>query len=194
MKHIILFGPPGSGKGTQAELVANKFNLKHLSTGDLFRHHMKVKNSLGLKARSYIDQGLLVPDDVTTAMLEDFLPENDQPEAGIIYDGYPRTLQQAISLDELLERFSLGFVNTAFSFCVPDELLIKRLSLRGKTSGRSDDIDLGVIRKRIAEYYKKTAPLSEYYRKKAILTEINAKGNIEEIALSLELEIRRLSI
>lgn len=193
MKHIILFGPPGSGKGTQAGLVAEKFNLKHLSTGDLFRHHMKVKSSLGLKARFYIDQGLLVPDDVTTAMLEDSLAGNIRSE-GIIYDGYPRTLRQAISFNELLERLSLGFVNIAFSFCVPDELLIKRLSLRGKTSGRSDDIDLGVIRKRIAEYYKKTAPLSEYYRKKGILMEIDAKGAIEEITLSIERKLSCLSI
>ena len=191
MKHIIFFGPPGSGKGTQARIIAKKFNLKHLSTGDLFRYH--IKNSLALKAKSYIDQGLLVPDKMTTIMFEDFLKKNTYSK-GIIYDGYPRTLQQAISLDELLERFSLGFVNIVFSFFVPDELLINRLSLRGKTSGRSDDIDLNVIRKRIIEYYKKTYPLSEYYRKKDIFTEINAKGVVEEITFLLERKLRVLSI
>lgn len=193
MKHIVLFGPPGSGKGTQAKIMSKRYHLKHLSTGDLFRYHIKMKSSLGLKTASYIDQGLLVPDEVTTAMLEEFLIKNIEPK-GIIYDGYPRTLTQAVSLNEILTRFSLGSVNAVFSFRVSDELLIKRLSLRGKTSGRSDDSDPQVIEKRIAEYYKKTAPVSQYYRQKGVLMEIDAIGDVDEIAMSLDHELKGLLV
>ncbi|XOD68593.1 MAG: adenylate kinase [Flavobacteriales bacterium AspAUS03] len=192
MIHIILFGPPGSGKGTQAQLIAEKFQFIHLSTGKMFRKHVLEQTPLGQLSQSYMDQGLLVPDEVTTDMFKEEFKKYISAK-GLIYDGYPRTVAQATALDETLKTHSLGHVNLSIFFSIRDEMLIKRLSNRGKTSGRTDDSDLQIIRERIAEYHRKTESISEYYEQKGCLDRFKAEGSIAEITQRLEKVISNLS-
>lgn len=185
MIHIILFGPPGSGKGTQAQRIAEKFGFIHLSTGEIFRKHVVEQTSLGRLVQSYMDQGLLVPDDITTDMFKEELGKHVSAK-GLIYDGYPRTINQAKALDDILKERSLGLVELALFFSIKDEILIERISKRGKTSGRSDDCDLQIIRNRIAEYHKKTDAVAYYYEQKGCIVKIEAEGSITEVTRRLQ--------
>jgi len=186
--NIVLFGPPGAGKGTQAVKLAEKFNFIHLSTGDIFRKNIKENTELGKLASSYIDKGELVPDEVTIKMLEDAANENPNA-AGIIFDGFPRTIAQAEALDKFLQNSRQQQVDKMLSLEVDDEELIKRLVERGKTSGRPDDADENIIRNRIEEYNKKTAPLKNFYQSQGKCVEIVGVGGIEAIFDRLASEI-----
>lgn len=190
MNHIILFGPPGSGKGTQAKILSETLSYKHISTGDLFRYHVKENSSFGLSITSYINRGLLVPDSLTTEMLkETLLKEKEQKTKGFIYDGYPRTITQAESLDKILAESSLGSITKVFVFRAPDGDLVSRILKRAKDSHREDDQDPAIIRKRIREYYEKTLKVSDYYKHRGILVELDALDNIEDISNLIKKEI-----
>ncbi|TWP22516.1 adenylate kinase [Apibacter muscae] len=188
MDIIVLFGPPGSGKGTQAEILSKKFNLKHISTGDLFRYNIKNETSLGIQVKSYMDKGNLVPDELTTEMLKDELKRN-YDQKGFILDGYPRTTSQAEALDLLLKELFETNVSLTLALYVEDEILVQRILKRSIESGRTDDADESIIRNRIKEYYDKTAIVSEYYKNQNKLREIAGEGTIEEITNSLSTEI-----
>lgn len=180
MINLILFGPPGSGKGTQAAKLVEKYQLVHISTGDLFRYEMGNNTPLGLEARSYIDKGELVPDSVTIGMLKNKVDKH--PEAkGFIFDGFPRTTPQAEALDQLLE--SMGTeVSALIALDVDDEEIVERLLLRGKTSGRKDDANEAVIRNRIEVYKSETTPVYDFYAESGDKSmKINGIGSIEDI-------------
>lgn len=191
MDIIVLFGPPGSGKGTQAEILSKKFNLKHISTGDLFRYNIKNETSLGIQVKSYMDKGNLVPDELTTEMLKDELKRNSE-QKGFILDGYPRTTSQAEALDLLLKELFETNVSLTLALYVEDEILVQRILKRSIDSGRTDDADESIIRNRIKEYYDKTAIVSEYYKNQNKLSEIAGEGTIEEITNSLSSEIEKV--
>jgi adenylate kinase len=179
MINIVIFGPPGAGKGTQSEYLKAHYQLVHISTGDLFRAHIKGETELGLEAKSYMDKGELVPDAVTIGMLRAKVEDN--PEAkGFIFDGFPRTTPQAEALDKLLNSLKTG-ITVCLSLQVPDEELVARLLNRGKTSGRADDANEEVIRNRLAVYQRETAPLKEYYAAQNKLAEVDGVGGIDEI-------------
>ena len=161
MLNLVLFGPPGAGKGTQSEKLIEKYHLVHLSTGDILRSEITLKTKLGMEAKTLMDQGLLVPDEVVIGMISSKLDANKQAK-GFIFDGFPRTTAQAKALDNLLEEKESS-ITMMLALEVEDEELLKRLLLRGKDSGRADDQDQNIIRKRINEYNTKTAPLKEYY-------------------------------
>ncbi len=156
MINIVLFGPPGSGKGTQAQNLIEKFNLKQISTGDLFRFNMKNNTELGQLAKSYIDQGELVPDQVTIDMLTDELRKPCDAQ-GFIFDGFPRTAKQTEALEEIVKEILDSEINVCLSLIVEDKILVERLLKRGETSGRTDDSNQEIISNRIKEYYAKTA-------------------------------------
>ncbi len=179
MINIVLFGKPGAGKGTQAEFLKTKYNLTHLSTGDIFRFNIKNETDLGKLAKTFMDKGNLVPDEVTTKMLIDAI-ENTKNTAGFLFDGYPRTLPQSLVLDEYFASKN-DEITATVSLEADDEILIKRLLERGKTSGRPDDQDEEKIRNRYDEYNKKTAPLMDYYKKQNKFHSVNGIGTIEEI-------------
>lgn len=179
MINLILFGPPGSGKGTQAETIVSKFGLTHISTGDLFRHEIGNKTPLGMKAKAFMNEGKLVPDEVTIGMLENKL--NSTPnEKGYIFDGFPRTIPQAEALDVLLEGRGTKITHL-IALDVEEEEIVKRLLNRGKTSGRPDDQNEGVIKKRIAEYMDKTSPVYNFYKEHNISKKVQGMGSLEEI-------------
>jgi adenylate kinase len=184
MKNIVLFGPPGAGKGTQAEILKEKYGLVHISTGDVFRFNIKNKTELGVLAKSYIDSGDLVPDQVTIDMLKAEVNKNPQAN-GFIFDGFPRTESQAESLDAFLSEKN-ECISGMVALEVPEELLIERILNRGKTSGRADDQDEEKIRNRFNEYQTKTAVLKDYYQKQDKYYGVNGVGSIEEITAKLE--------
>lgn len=186
--NVVLFGPPGSGKGTQAKYLEEKYNLKQLSTGDMFRYNIQNETDLGLLAKSYIDKGHLVPDEVTTNMLRQELKIH-KGYSGFIFDGYPRTIAQAEALDEMLKEDLNQEVAITLSLKVDDEILVERLLNRGKLSGRTDDANEGIIRERIAEYYDKTDVVAEYYKAQGKYIEINGVGEVTEISEKLSNEI-----
>jgi adenylate kinase len=179
MKNIVLFGPPGAGKGTQATFLKEMYNLLHISTGDVFRFNIKNKTELGLLAKKYMDEGDLVPDEVTIKMLKAEVDKNSDAN-GFIFDGFPRTESQAIALDEFLGDKGEQ-INAMIALEVPEDLLVKRLLERGKTSGRSDDTDEVKIRNRFNEYNTKTAVLKDYFEAQDKYYGINGVGSIEEI-------------
>ncbi len=183
MTNIVLFGPPGAGKGTQANFLKEKYNLIHISTGDVFRYNIKNKTALGMLAKSFMDKGELVPDQVTIDMLAAEVEKNADAN-GFIFDGFPRTDAQAKALDDLLVEKD-SEISAMIALEVDDEILVERLIERGKTSGRPDDADESIIRNRISEYYKKTAILKEYYSAQNKYFGVDGVGSIEEITLRL---------
>ncbi len=187
MFNLILFGPPGSGKGTQSEKLIAKYNLKHLSTGDLLRSEIARKTPLGIEAKKFMDKGQLVPDEVVIGMISYALDENPQAN-GFLFDGFPRTATQAQALDKLLELKHTS-ISVMLALDVTEEELVKRLVKRGETSGRVDDNNEVVIRTRIIEYNKKTAPVAEYYKKANKVVMVKGEGTVEEIFAALITEI-----
>ena len=190
MTNIVLFGPPGAGKGTQAEVLKVKYQLVHISTGDVFRYNIKNQTELGALAKSYMDKGHLVPDGVTIKMLNAEVEKN--PDAnGFVFDGFPRTAAQAEALATLMEEKS-SQINAMVALEVDDEVLVGRLLERGKTSGRADDADEAIIRERVAEYYRKTDILKDFYKAKDRYFGVNGVGTIQEITARLSEVFDRL--
>jgi len=183
MTNFVLFGPPGAGKGTQANFLKEKYDLVHISTGDVFRYNIKNETALGMLAKSYMDKGDLVPDQVTIDMLNKEV-EKKSDAKGFIFDGFPRTNAQAKALDELMESKD-SQINAMVALEVDDEVLVKRLLERGKTSGRADDADESIIRNRIKEYYDKTAILKEFYSDQDKYYGVDGVGSIDEITARL---------
>ncbi len=179
MINVVMFGPPGAGKGTQAKLLSEKFGFVYVATGDMFRNHIKNETPLGKLAQFYIDKGDLVPDEVTVNMIKEEITKN--PEAsGIIFDGFPRTIVQAEVLDELLKDNNQK-IDAVFALEVPEEVLIQRILNRGKTSGRKDDTDPRTIKRRLEKYHTATEPLKKYYDEKQVLHSIDGLQSIDEI-------------
>ena len=179
MINIVLFGKPGAGKGTQAEFLKEKYNLTHLSTGDIFRYNIKNDTDLGKLAKTFMDKGDLVPDEVTIQMLQSEVDKNPK-SAGFLFDGFPRTLAQAAALDAFLESKKQNITATV-ALEADDNILVQRLLERGKTSGRPDDQDEEKIRNRYQEYNEKTAPLMQYYDAQGKFYAVNGIGSIEEV-------------
>jgi adenylate kinase len=179
MTNIVLFGPPGAGKGTQANFLKEKYDLVHISTGDVFRYNIKNETALGMLAKSYMDKGELVPDQVTIDMLNKEVEKNSDAK-GFIFDGFPRTNAQAEALDSLMDSKD-SQINAMVALEVDDEVLVQRLLERGKTSGRADDADESIIRNRIEEYYNKTAILKDYYSNQGKYFGVDGVGSIEDI-------------
>jgi adenylate kinase len=190
MINLVLFGKPGAGKGTQAEFLKDKYNLKHISTGDVFRYNIKNGTDLGNLAKSYMDQGDLVPDEVTIKMLQDEVEKNTDA-SGFIFDGFPRTTAQAEALDKFLASKEMK-INATLALDADDEVLIQRLLERGKVSGRTDDQDESKIRNRFEEYNEKTAPLQAYYEAQGKFHTVNGIGAIEDITHRLGKVIEEL--
>jgi len=184
MKNIVLFGQPGVGKGTQAEILKASYNLTHISTGEVFRFNIKNETELGKLAKSYMDKGELVPDEVTIEMLKSEVEKNYNPN-GFILDGFPRTIKQAEALDEFLAEKGIQ-VSGMIALEVPENLLVERILLRGKTSGRQDDQNEEKIRHRFKEYDNKTAILKSYYEKQNKFYGINGVGTLDEIESRLK--------
>ena len=180
MKNIVLFGKPGAGKGTQASVLKEKFELVHISTGDVFRYNISNQTELGTLAKSYMDKGELVPDSVTINMLSDEVDRSIAQAKGYIFDGFPRTTAQAEALDAFLSEKGMQ-VDATIALEADEDELTARLLERGKTSGRTDDTDETKIRRRFAEYNAKTAPLIEFYKKQNKLYSVNGIGEIDQI-------------
>jgi len=183
MFNIILFGPPGSGKGTQSEKLMQKYGLKHLSTGDLLRNEIAAKTPLGMEAKSFMDNGILVPDEVVTGMISSALEANPNA-SGFLFDGFPRTQAQAEALDKLLalHKTEIGIV---LALEVGEDELVSRLLNRGLTSGRADDVNELVIRERIIEYHKKTMAVAEHYQMLDKVVYVKGEGTVEDIFSAL---------
>lgn len=179
MLNIVLFGPPGAGKGTQSEKIIEKYKLIHISTGDLFRKHLGEGTELGKLAQGYMDQGKLVPDQVVVGMVEDKI-KNSLPTKGFIFDGFPRTVNQAQELDKMLSAHKLS-ISGMIALEVPENELRVRIKERAKTSGRADDQDDAKITTRIQVYNEETTPVAEFYRKQAKFSGINGVGSIDHI-------------
>lgn len=189
MLNIVLFGPPGAGKGTQSELMREKFSLIHLSTGDLLRSEIKNGTELGKEAKKLMDEGQLVPDSVVIGMIRHRLEQNRDAQ-GFIFDGFPRTEAQASSLDELLAELNES-ITTMISLEVPEEELIDRLLERGKSSGRSDDQNEEVIKDRLKVYEEQTAVLKDYYQNQDKLQSVNGLGSIDEVFGRIEQAVQQ---
>jgi len=187
MFNLILFGPPGSGKGTQSEKLIAKFGLKHLSTGDLLRSEITNQTPLGIEAKKIMDKGQLVPDEVVIGMISSALDANPNAK-GFLFDGFPRTSAQAEALDKLLE-LKNTFIAVMLALNVSEEELVKRLMKRGETSGRSDDTNENVIRARITEYRNKTEVVAEYYNNFDKVVMVKGEGTVDDIFTSLCKEI-----
>lgn len=179
MFNLILFGPPGSGKGTQSDQLVEKYGLIHLSTGNLLRQEIKDKTPLGLEAKSFIDKGQLVPDEVVIGMVDSYFDQHKGAK-GFLFDGFPRTVAQAKALDKLLE-LKKTEIGKVLILDVNEEELIKRLILRGKTSGRSDDSDESIQRNRQEVYKKETLPVAAHYAKGKKVTHVDGMGEVKEI-------------
>lgn len=187
MFNLILFGPPGSGKGTQSEKLIAKYGLKHLSTGDLLRSEIASQTALGIEAKKIMDKGQLVPDEVVIGMISSALDANPNAK-GFLFDGFPRTPAQAEALDKLLELKKTA-INIMLALNVSEEELVKRLMKRGETSGRSDDTNENVIRARITEYRNKTEVVADYYRNFNKVIMVKGEGSVDDIFANLCKEI-----
>ena len=187
MFNLILFGPPGSGKGTQSEKLIAKYDLKHLSTGDLLRSEITKQTALGIEAKKVMDKGELVPDEVVIGMISSAI-DNNESVKGFLFDGFPRTAAQAEALDKLLD-LKKSSIAVMLALEVGEEELVKRLMKRGETSGRSDDTNESVIRARITEYHKKTTAVADYYKQFDKVVMVKGEGSIDEIFNSLCSEI-----
>ena len=188
MFNLVLFGPPGSGKGTQSENIVSVYNLQHLSTGDLLRDEVSRQTALGVEAKKFMDQGMLVPDEVVIGMISSRIDQVGGAK-GFVFDGFPRTEAQAEALDKLLEFKDIS-INLVLSLEVPEADLIKRLLGRGETSGRSDD-NMEIVTKRIKEYHAKTKPVAGYYGKQGKLEHVNGEKPVEETFKLLAKHIER---
>lgn len=178
MLNLVVFGAPGSGKGTQSEKLIEEFGLHHISTGEVLRDHIKRETKLGKIAKEYIDEGQLIPDDLMIKILDEVLDEaKDAP--GVIFDGFPRTIPQAKALEELLKRRETE-LHAVVGLDVPDEELVERMLNRGKATGRADD-NLETIKKRLAVYHSQTKPLKDYYQKEGKYLDIDGRGDINKI-------------
>ena len=183
MFNLILFGPPGSGKGTQSEKIVDRYGLIHLSTGNLLREEIAEKTPLGLEAQSFIDKGKLVPDEIVIGMISSALDHHKEAK-GFLFDGFPRTVAQAKALDKLLD-LKKTEISMVLALEVSEEELIKRLLIRGETSGRSDDNDETVIHKRLTVYNNETAPVADHYRKSKKFHAVRGEGTIDDIFASV---------
>ena len=183
MFNLILFGPPGSGKGTQSERLVEKYGLIHLSTGNLLREEIANKTPLGIEAKKFIDHGQLVPDEVVIGMVDSFF-DSHKEAVGLLFDGFPRTVAQAQALDKLLTLKKTD-IAVVLALDVTEEELVKRLLNRGKTSGRSDDTNEDVIRKRFTVYSNETSPVADYYKKAKKYKAIHGEGSVDEIFAAL---------
>jgi adenylate kinase len=192
MLNIVLFGPPGAGKGTQSETLIQKYGLVHLSTGDIFRANIKGETELGKKAKSFMDKGELVPDSVTISMLESEVNKHADAK-GFIFDGFPRTSAQAEALENFLKTKNTS-ITCMLALEVPEEELIARLLNRAKTSGRPDDADENIIRNRIAVYNRETAPVADFYKAQDKYRGIAGVGSIEEISERLHQTISAVTV
>ena len=183
MLNIVLFGPPGAGKGTQSEKILKKYNLVHLSTGDLFRLHLNNETSLGLEAKKYMNRGYLVPDQIVISMVEDKINKSSNV-IGFVFDGFPRTINQAIALDNMLKKNNIP-IKQMIALKVDENELIKRIKNRAKTSGREDDKSIDKINNRIQVYNEETKPVANYYKKHNKYSEVDGIGEINEIFVKL---------
>jgi adenylate kinase len=179
MFNLILFGPPGSGKGTQSERLVEKYKLIHLSTGNLLREEIANRTPLGLEAKSFMDKGQLVPDEVVIGMIDSCL-EHHKEAAGFLFDGFPRTAAQADALDKLLD-LKKTEISLVLALDVSEEELVKRLLNRGKTSGRSDDTNESVIHQRFAVYKNDTAPIADHYKKLRRFQTVKGEGTVDDV-------------
>lgn len=180
MKYYVLFGPPGAGKGTQASAMVERYNLHHISTGALLRKEIAAETELGKQARKLIDKGCLVPDEVVEAMIVSEFDKMQDAVDGFLLDGYPRTLDQARSLDRLLAKKGEKLTSVV-SIMIPDEMIFDRIRHRAKIEGREDDASDDIIANRISTYHQKTEPLVEFYKDAGKYTEINGTGTIDEV-------------
>ncbi|TBR18463.1 MAG: adenylate kinase [Chitinophagaceae bacterium] len=190
MFNVILFGPPGSGKGTQSDKLVEKYGLVHLSTGNLLRQEITDKTPLGLEAQNFMDKGRLVPDSVVIGMVDSFFDKHKAAK-GFLFDGFPRTVAQAIALDELVVKKNTE-IATVLALEVTEDELVRRLLHRGKTSGRSDDNNEEVIRKRFSVYMEETSPVANYYNAKEKFFTIKGEGDLDNIfhLLCAEVDLR----
>ena len=180
MKNIVIFGAPGSGKGTQSDKMIEKYGFEHISTGDVLRSEMKNDTELGKTAKQYIDQGQLVPDQLIVDMLASVYDSFGRDHKGVIFDGFPRTLNQAVQLERLMKKRG-DETAMLIDINVPEDELIRRLLERGKTSGCSDDIDLDIIKERLVVYHEQTRPVDDYYELHDKYARIQGLGTISEI-------------
>lgn len=190
MKNLVLFGPPGAGKGTQSAKIISQHALIHLSTGDLLRSERKAGTELGKQAQAFMDKGELVPDEVVIGMIDNRIKANKDSN-GFVFDGFPRTVAQAEALDAMMEKNGLS-ISGMIALEVDEEELTKRLLIRGKTSGRADDQNETLIRTRVKEYESKTAPVAAYYKAQDKFVAISGIGDIDEIFKKLSQEIDKL--
>lgn len=190
MLNIVIFGAPGSGKGTQSAKLIHRYGLKHISTGDLLRAEIKANTPLGIKAETYMSQGQLVPDEVVIGMLEDQIKKYPDTK-GFIFDGFPRTLPQGKALDEMLEKHKQK-ISIVLSLEVEEEELVDRLLKRGQISGRSDD-NKETIQSRLQVYYNQTAPLKEFYQEQGKLVKIHGQGSVDAIFESMQIVVDKLA-
>ncbi len=180
MLNLILFGPPGSGKGTQAARIAERYQLRHLSTGDMLREELRKESALGKEAKRFIDEGRLVPDEVIIGMISDQIDATANQVKGYLFDGFPRTGAQAEALDNLLELKGTGIARV-LALEVSEDEITQRILQRGESSGRSDDRDPAVIRNRFRVYLEETAPVAEHYRRSDKVVDIHGEGSIDAI-------------
>lgn len=190
MLNIVLFGPPGAGKGTQSQKLIDEFQLTHISTGDLFRKHLGEGTELGQRAKAFMDEGRLVPDQLVIDMVDDKLKEENNSK-GIIFDGFPRTIPQAKALDDLLNKKDTP-ITGMIALSVPDQELIERIVERGKTSGRVDDQDKAKISTRLQVYQTETLPVANYYEAQDSYEQIDGVGSVDDIYERIKEAIEKL--
>ena len=183
MLNLVLFGAPGSGKGTQSAKLIDNYGLHHISTGEVLRDHIKRETELGKIAKQYIDEGQLIPDELMISILDDVLEKEAKGKKGVIFDGFPRTIPQAEALNELLKKRGTE-LHAVVGLEVPEEELIRRMLNRGKETGRADD-NLETIKKRLNVYHNQTSPLKDHYKKQNKYLQINGSGNVDDIFRSI---------